>query len=143
MKKTVLTLVGTAVLFSVLASYSVTQEQVGAEAEPSLNKNKKGKKAYFQDVERVEKSELEEYMAKTLSNVTGIEETLIKTYLSEGKTAKEIVLLSGNDEQSVEEKLTSIHKQNMKEKVSEQVKMGALTKEKARQIMAKLESGLS
>ncbi len=140
MKRTVLTLVGTALLFSMLASYSVAEERVALKPNPSLDKGKKGRKAYFREVEKIEKGELEDYIAKTLSTVTGLEEKEIKNLFQEGKTAREVILLSGKDERIVEQMLAEIHRQKMKEKLAEQVLAGSITKERALEIERKLGS---
>jgi hypothetical protein len=140
MKKTVRTLVGTAVLFSLLSSYSVAQERLAQEPSPALDKSKKGRKAYFREVEKREKNELEDHMAKTLSSITGLKETEVKNFFLEGKTAREIILLSGKDERIVEKMLADMHKQKMKEKLTEQVLAGSITKERALEIERKLGS---
>jgi hypothetical protein len=123
-----------------LASYSVAEERVALKPNPSLDKGKKGRKAYFREVEKIEKGELEDYIAKTLSTVTGLEEKEIKNLFQEGKTAREVILLSGKDERIVEQMLAEIHRQKMKEKLAEQVLAGSITKERALEIERKLGS---
>ena len=138
MKKTVRTLVGTAVLFSVLTSYAGAEIRAVGPSLQTSGKERKSKKGCFSEIDKVEKKNLEECMAKDLSVALGKPKEEVERLFSEGKSAKEIVTILGADERRVEKELQNIHKEKMKEKVREGVETGKISEERAQAIIAKI-----
>ncbi len=116
MKKTILSLVGTAALLSILSSNPALSEGAkGAGRKEGVERGKR--RGLFTELAPGQKSELEECMAKELAEVLSKNPEYIISEFKQGKTVDAIIEESGYTLLSVQEKISLLHKEKIRKKL--------------------------
>lgn len=142
MKKSLLTLAGTAALFSALTLSAGAQVTTVPTTNTHLSEKvvRRNKKGHFSQINPIEKSELEEKMAADLSQVLGLSKEMVLKDLQFGKTPKDIIVLHDKSEKDVQEGLMNLTRERMKTKLLMDVSSGKVTQGKADEILKKISS---